>query len=152
MTGGGRGGPARTDTGSILILTLGFFVVAVLLVLAVTDAGAVFLARRDLAAEADAAALAAADQVDRATIYASGLSAALPVDTAGLDQAVARLVRDDLPGGCGGCTVQVASPDGVHVVVVLTRAVRLPVFGVVTVHASATALSAVAPGAVAPGG
>lgn len=139
-TAGGRA-PGGQD-GTILLLSLGFCVIAVMLVLAVTDASAVFLARRDLAAAVDGAALAAAQQVDVGRVYAGGAARGdLPLDAAQV-RAVIAAYRDrtypaaDYPGLRldGGTT-----PDRRQVLVRGTRPVRLALFGPLEVHAEARA-------------
>lgn len=67
------------DEGSVLVLTLGFVVVVMLLVAVVAAASKLFLTRRSLAAVADGAALAAAQDVDLAAIYTGQSGATLPL-------------------------------------------------------------------------
>jgi uncharacterized membrane protein len=134
----------QREEGSILVLTLGFFMVALLLVFAVVDASAVFLARRDLAGAADAAALDAADHPDTAEIYAGGLSAdspTLPLQPGEVQAAVARFAASYPAGWSFAAT----TPDGIHAVVSVRETLRLPVFGSVTVSATSEAESATAP-------
>jgi uncharacterized membrane protein len=128
------------EEGSILILTLGFLVIALLLVFAVVDASAVFLARRDLASAADAAALAAADHPDTAAIYSTGLgSGDLPLQTSQVRAAVAQLAA----AYPADWTFEAATPDGVHAVVTVRETLRLPVFGQVRVSATSEAAAEV---------
>lgn len=91
------------EAGQVSVLIVGFFLVAALLVVAVVDASAAFLRRQELAAVADAAALAAADGVRTEQIYLQGVP-----DRVSIDPLVARAlverhlsatgVRRELPG------------------------------------------------------
>lgn len=133
----------RGDDGSILLLSIGFAVAALLLVWAVVDASAVFLARRDLTAAVDGAALAAAQQVDAAAIYASGGDQELPLDPDAVARAVDAYVGSNYPRGEGPAQRISGGVDASARVVVVRgeRDVRLPVFGTVTVTARATAVN-----------
>lgn len=140
----GREGSSRAsedrDSGTILILTLGFLVIAMSLVFAVVDASAVFLDRRDLAAAADGAALDAAQHVDVAAVYAHGVDGDLPLDARSVDQAVAQFADSNYPAARFPGWHFTGAVSGPHTVVVhATRVVRLPVYGTVTVIADATA-------------
>jgi uncharacterized membrane protein len=84
------------EEGSILLLTLGFAVVALALVLVVTDASKVFLTRRSLVSVADGAALAGAQSLDRKAFYA-GKSDTLPLDAAGAAAAVRAYIDEAGP-------------------------------------------------------
>src|SRR3954467_15887119 len=77
-------GAGSSDEGTILLLTIGFALIALSLVLVVTDASKVFLTRRSLVSAADGAALAGVQSLDREAFYAGDDGAALPleVDTA----------------------------------------------------------------------
>lgn len=88
----------RREEGSILVLVIGYTAIAVVLIVVAVDTSKVFLARRALAAAADAAALAAAQGVDRAAIYAGpGLRCGQPLPLAAEPAAdrAERSVSDD---------------------------------------------------------
>ncbi len=86
----GRRDVDSRDEGSVLVLMLGFAVLAMLLVAVVTDASALYLTRRSLAGSADGAALAAVQELDRAAFYTGEPGAAIPLDP----DAAAGAVRD----------------------------------------------------------
>ena len=83
----------RGDDGVLTLLVIGFTAVAALMVVVTTSVSSVYLARRELVSTVDAAAVAAAQQVDVATAYAEGLGARLPLDEARVDQVVGDLAR-----------------------------------------------------------
>lgn len=116
------------DEGSILVLSLGFIVICILALAVVVDASSVFLARRGLQAQADAAALAGAQAIDLDAYYAEGASARIRLDPAGIRSAVERHVRRD-PGD--GRLVGVTLRDDV-VLVSMTDRVRPPFSGWLT--------------------
>lgn len=72
----------RGDDGQLTLLVIGFAAIAALLVVVAIDVSKVFLARRALASAADAAALAAAQAVDKDAVYRGGhgCGGLLPVD------------------------------------------------------------------------
>jgi uncharacterized membrane protein len=126
----------RDEEGTILLLTLGCLAIALMLVVVVVDASAVFLARRSLASEADSASIAAAQAVSKPLVYANGAGARLPLT------AVQAVVAQD-PNL--QATVE-HGPMGDTVVVTGRRAVSLPFAGVlgigpVTVTATSRASS-----------
>ena len=119
----------RGDEGSLTILVIGYTFIAVVLLVVGIDASKVFLAQRALSSAADAAALAAAQTVDRAAIYrGDGGCARLPVapDSAA---AAARLSLDDAADGLGHTFTSVSAPD----IEVEGGAVRVQLRGEVTV-------------------
>jgi uncharacterized membrane protein len=66
----------------MLPLVIGLVVVVVSLIAVVTDAGALWLARRSLQSTVDGAALAGAQGVDLASVYAGGAAGDLELDPA----------------------------------------------------------------------
>jgi uncharacterized membrane protein len=84
----------RDDEGSILLLTLGFAVIALALVLVVADASKVFLTRRSLVSAADGAALAGVQTLDRKAFYAGKGGDDLPLDADAAVAAVNAYVAD----------------------------------------------------------
>ncbi len=105
----------RDDEGTVLLLTIFLGLVLVAVVVTVVDASAVFLARRALSAEADAAALAAAQRVDWAAYYA-GSGDLLPLDG---DADLTPYLRP-------GTVLADVTTDGETVTVTLERDVVLP--------------------------
>jgi Flp pilus assembly protein TadG len=130
---------AEGDEGSILVLTLGYAVVLLALVLVVVDASAVFLARRSLANACDGASLSAAQSVDTGTVYRNGVDGVnLPL--AGVQAAVGRYQAETAPEAALAGGVR----SGDTVVVTGRRSVELPMvrwlgIGTVTISASAEA-------------
>ena len=130
----------RGDDGQLLILTAFLGVVLVLLVAVVVDVSAAFLARRNLASQADGAALAAAQSLDLATYYAGTGTGDLPLGDVGAT------VNDYVSRNFPGTVVEdVDLTDGGRAVTVtLRRHVDLPLSppgfeGGIDVTAGATA-------------
>ncbi len=119
------------DRGSSIPFVLLCFLVAALLVAAVTTASSAFLAQRDLQADCDGAAAAGASGLDPAAAYdAAGFSGddALPLAT---EQAQAAVER--YRARLGGDLAAVATVDLDRVTVACARVVRVPfgeIFGV----------------------
>jgi len=141
----GRGPAVWGDDGTITVLTLGLFAVAIGVVVTVVDVSAVFLARRDLAGTCDTAALAAAQSVSRPGLYVvaggqeAGTPGRLPLDLAAARRAAAAVAAD-----AAGVRVRTLAAGPRAVDVACSRVVRLPVgelagIGPVTVVAAATA-------------
>ena len=125
-------GRQSEDDGQILIMLLGYVVIALMLVIVAVDVTAVHLARTQLLDAADAAALDAADAADASSVYRTGVDADVPLTTATVRSAatdylstyappsrVQDLRLDDVTG----------TPDGRTAVVELTATVRLPLLG-----------------------
>lgn len=88
---------ASRDDGQIMILTLGFVVIALLLITAVASAAQVHLERQRLLALADALALDGADAVGSDRYYAPGgdLHPGLPLTDAAVRGEVEQYLRDN---------------------------------------------------------
>lgn len=71
---------SRSERGSIAPMIIGLAVIVAMLVAVVVDASAAYLRREGLNSLADAAALAATDQIQGESAYAEGLGADLVVD------------------------------------------------------------------------
>jgi len=142
----------RGEGGTILLLTLGYVVIALGLVAVVVDASAVFLARRALASACDGASLAGAQSVDVPGVYHGAASTTLPL--AQVQGAVARYQAEAAPDSAltasvsgsvsGNVSGNVSGAD--RIVVTGSRTVTLPVsrlLGIapVTVRARAEASS-----------
>lgn len=88
------------ERGSVSLLLVGFFLVAVMLVTVVVDASAAFLRRQELSALADGAAVAAADGVAEERIYLEGVPEQVAIDPAlARAQVAAYLARTSRPAG-----------------------------------------------------
>ena len=125
-----------------MLLALGCISIALILVVVVVDASAVFLARRSLASATDGASLAAAQSVSRQSIYLKGAGAWLPLGE--VEAAVAQYEGDDHPSDLSASVAHETTGD--TVVVTGRRAVRLPFssflgIGRVTVTATSRASS-----------
>lgn len=123
--------PGHRDEGSTLPLVLLCFLVAFLLVAGVTAASSAFLAQRDLQADCDAAAVAAASAVDPAAVYGGGTSTA---DALPLATDLAQAAVEEFAGRAGGPPFSaVAAVDAERVQVACGRVVDVPfgrLFGV----------------------
>lgn len=126
------------DEGQVLLLTLGFVVVALLLVLVVSAATAVHLDRKRLVALADVVALDAADALANPGYFAPGAGQGDPhrggidLSDASVRAAVDAYLRDDPAATEPFVTVRVleaTSPDGRSAHVRLGAVVRVPVVG-----------------------
>ena len=142
---------SRTDDGTVLLLILGLVTVAALLVGVVTDVSALYLERRKLISAADGAALAGAQEVDKATVYTQGLPREGPValDAQGAEHAARQYLADT---GMDLADVRV-SATATTVTVSLQSRYELPIASRVTAGASGTAdvaASATAQTAVIP--
>jgi hypothetical protein len=121
----------REDDGQLLILVLGYTVIAALLVTVVVNVSQAYLYRRSLLAAADGAALAAANAPDLAAVYRDatgpGPGALLPLSRSGARAAVARYAADArLAERFPGFAVSAVATDGATVSVRLRATVPLP--------------------------
>ena len=119
---------ASGDEGSAIVLILGLIVICLLALAVVVDVSTVYLARRSLQAQADAAALAGAQAIDLDHYYSHGASDQIHLDPPAVRRAVERQVRRDA-GDARLTRVSVRS----HVVYVgMTDRVRPPFSGWLT--------------------
>ena len=117
---------ARGDEGQLLLLVLGYTLIAGLLVTVVVNLSTTYLHRRSLVAAADGAALSAANQPDLARIYA-GAGEVLPLSESGARAAVRQYARDgELAERFDGFRVVGVDTDGQTVTVTLGATVRMP--------------------------
>lgn len=129
------------EEGSILILTLGYAVLAIAVILVCVDATSLYLAQKRLDALADAAALAGADGF--VLVVQSGEPRAELTDEGVREQADALLA--DV--GAGATVVDAGTPDGVSARVTVADTWRPPVIALfvpagVALEATATSRTA----------
>jgi hypothetical protein len=120
------------DGGQIMILILGYALIAIVLVVVAVDVTAVYLARTQLLDAADATALDAADAADRPTVYQQGVGPDVPLsDLTVRAAATAYLSSYQPPGRIEQVRLddETGTPDGRTAVVQLTAVVRLPLLG-----------------------
>jgi uncharacterized membrane protein len=120
-------GHTPADGGTILMLTLGFLLVAVMLAIVVTDVSAVYLARRSVASAADGAALAAAQRLDEQAIYTGSATSKDQLPLADVLTTVADYQATADPSGATQLTASL--PDPTTVEVQGSRVVTLPLVG-----------------------
>jgi hypothetical protein len=134
------------DSGSVSVFIFGCFVLALLLVATTTDLAVLQLDRRTLQAQADGAALAAAQAPDLAAIYSSGLSTYVPID-APLARRRALTLLQARSARLAGFRVEAVTTDGRTVFVHLSARIKPPflrLFGTsIRVDAQARATTAV---------
>lgn len=132
----------RDDSGSVLLLVIGFTGILLVLVAVVVDVSAVVLAKRAAASAADGAAVSAAQSLDLETVYAGGLGEQIPLD-AGLAQARVASYAHRVSGSQPGLRLAVEIQARTAVVTATRRLqlpLRMPGFsGTVDVRAGARA-------------
>lgn len=140
---GQRGGRPRTadDDGSVLLLTLGYGVLAIAVVLVCTAATSLYLAQKELDAVADAAALAAADGFE---LTVSGAGAVATLSNADVEREARAMIAEI---GGDAALVSATSPDGASARVTVTGTWHPPVVTVfvpdgVRLEATATSRTA----------
>lgn len=142
---GPPGSDAERDGGTILLLTLGFLMISIMLVIVVTDISTVYLARRSVVSAADGAALAAVQRIDEQAVYTSTKK----FDRLPLDQVTDSVAQYQLQVDPSGRTeLNATLPDPTTVRVEGRRVVELPAVGLlgigpVTVVAASEAQSLV---------
>lgn len=128
--------PARDD-GAILLLTIGYALIAIALIVVAVDASAFFLSRRSLAALADGAAVAGthaedADQIYAGTITGTGSGADLPLAADGVRAHVVRYLADrDTGSAPSELYLADVGTDGRTVSVSLAEDKALPFLGLI---------------------
>lgn len=120
----------KDDTGSVMLLGIVLVAVCLFALAVVVDVSALFLQRRNLAAIADASALAGAQAIDLDEYYAHGAGRATALDPA----IVARVVRANVAAvvetdGLTGMRLVGVDSDGESVSVHLSAPVSVPFFG-----------------------
>lgn len=118
----------RGDRGSVLLLVVGLFAVALLLVGVVVNVSAVILARRSLVGAADGAALSAAQALDEQVFYERGVAGGVPLSEQGVRERVAAYAELAAPGQ-PGLSLSGRVEDGYTAVVLARRTVTLPFGG-----------------------
>jgi Flp pilus assembly protein TadG len=122
----------RDEHGQVMILILGYALIAIVLVVVAVDVTALYLARTQLRDAADATALDAADAADARSVYAEGVGRVVPLS----DETVRSSARHFLSAYVPPSRVtqvrlgsRSGSPDGRTAVVELTARARLPLLG-----------------------
>lgn len=136
-------GPRRDDSGSVLVLVIGFFGVLLVLVAVVVNVSVVVLAKRGASSAADGAAVSAAQSLDLGVLYDQGLLGRIPLSPTRARARVAAYeatAQRQQPGLQLGVVVDVGARTAT---VTATRSVDLPFdlpgSGPVSVRAVATA-------------
>lgn len=123
---------ARRERGTITPLIIGFVVIVVLLIIAVSNVSRVFVYQRDIEAAADAAALAAANGIAVESVYGGGLGADVELSRAAAEAEVESYL--DGTGARGRLNIEgtsvAVSPDATDVTVTFAGRIHLPFVGV----------------------
>ena len=129
------------EAGSILILTLGYAVLAIAVILVCVDATSLYLAQKRLDALADAAALAGADGF---VLVIDGEEPRAELTEDGVREQADALVADV---GAGASVIDAGTPDGVSARVTVADTWRAPIISLfvpegVALEATATSRTA----------
>jgi len=129
------------EAGSILILTLGYAVLAIAVILVCVDATSLYLAQKRLDALADAAALAGADGF---VLVVDGEEPRAELTEDGVREQADALVADV---GAGASVIDAGTPDGVSARVTVADTWRAPIISLfvpegVALEATATSRTA----------
>jgi uncharacterized membrane protein len=116
----------RRDQGQLTLLMLFYALIVTAMFVVGLDVSIAFLAQRGLSNAADGAALAAAQAVDRSSLYQIGINGTLPLSPVSVDAAVARYLTDSGVLAADPGLRWRASVQGGTVTVALSRSVRLP--------------------------
>ena len=118
------------DEGQIALMVLLYTLICLSLVAVAVNASAVHLARTQLLDTADAAALNAAEALDQETVYATGVSEALPLSAVSVREQVEVYVASyQPPSRLSDVAIgpDTGSGDGSSATVELSGLVRLPI-------------------------
>lgn len=122
----------RADGGQLLILLVGYALIAAALIVVAVDVSAVVLTRRALSSLADGAALAGVQAADQTALYTRPPAGALPLEPSAVAAAVADyLARRDSTVHYPGLQLLAADSDGVSVTVRLRVDKPLPFLALV---------------------
>ena len=123
----------RGERGQTTVLTIGYAVIAMLLVTVVVNLSRVFLAQRALDSAADEAAIAAVQAVRTDPYYDEGAGDRLPLSASGArDAVVAHLEATDADEACEAFAVDSVETTATTVTVGVSCRVRLPFANVVS--------------------
>ncbi|MGH3094527.1 MAG: pilus assembly protein TadG-related protein [Streptosporangiales bacterium] len=126
-------GAADRESGQTMVLTIGYAILALLLITVVVNLSRVFLAQRSLDATADAAALAAVQALRHDPYYGSGAGGRLPLDhDAARDAARRHLVASHGDRACEEFALDAVTTSRDAVSVSVSCRVRIPFANVVS--------------------
>lgn len=129
----------RRDEGSVTMLGIGFIAILLMAIVIGVDAGSFYLQKRNLAATADAAALAGAQQIDLDAYYKRGATARTRLDTAKVRRlVVAQLTASRASTNFEGFAIRNISTTGRQVDVTLSSVASLPFLSMFHRRASIT--------------
>lgn len=118
------------EDGRVLVLGIGLVMLLLVAVVGAVDTTAILLARMRMYDAADAAALSAADAIDKGSVYRSGVGDGLTLTAATVQQAVATsLGRQERPTWVTQWGIVGGTPDGRTAVVQVSGSVRPPITG-----------------------